>query len=328
VLTWIVPAGQLAGTTAITVDVSDDQSPPAITSAVVTFDLTDPVTGYQAPPPLPPVTVTASPAVQVDVGQAMSVDLSGLAHEPVQGAKLTYDLGPGAPTGVSIDPTTGLLTWDVPATQRIGTYPVTFIVTGSNTPSQIASETIDLTVVDTGPPPTITAPAVSTRNGLSITLGFTAPVDPATASDAANYILTEPGEERKSHKRAASPPKAIPLRVLFDPTTDEVTLRALKKPRPHAVLTLTIVGSGTGGIAKLDGLQLAGAGASGTNYLATIAGKKISHTAAVVKRATGTPSGPLSMARNPLERTVILGTIPTVTSRRPGQVSFTGERGS
>ena len=84
VLTWIVPAGQPAGMTAITVDVSDDQSPLATTSAVVTFDLTDPITGYQAPPPLPPVTVTASPAVQVDVGHSMSVPLSGLAHQPVQ----------------------------------------------------------------------------------------------------------------------------------------------------------------------------------------------------------------------------------------------------
>ncbi len=330
VLTWIVPAGQPAGMTAITVDVSDDQSPLATTSAVVTFDLTDPITGYQAPPPLPPVTVTASPAVQVDVGHSMSVPLSGLAHEPVQGAKLTYDLGPGAPTGVSIDPTTGLLTWDVPATQRIGTYPITFIVTGGNTSSQIASETVDLTVVDTGPPPTITAPAVRTRKRLSIALRFSVPVDPATASDAANYILTELGARRKGHKQAPPPPRVIPLGVLFDPTTDEVTLRALNRPRPHAVLTLTIVGSGDGGIAKLDGLQLAGAGVPGTNDVVTIAGKKISHAAALVKRPTaaGAPSGPLSMARNPLERTVILGTIPTETGRRPGQVSFTGERAS
>ena len=186
---------------------------------------------------------------------------------------------------MSIDPTTGLLTWDVPATQRIGTYPITFIVTGGNTSSQIASETVDLTVVNTGPPPTITAPAVSTRHGLSITLGFSVPVDPATASDAANYILTELGE-RKGHKQAPPPPRVIPLGVLFDPTTDEVTLRALNRPRPHAVLTLTIVGSGDGGIAKLDGLQLAGAGVPGTNDVVTIAGKKISHAAALVKRPT------------------------------------------
>ena len=57
------------------------------------------------------------------------------------------------------------------------------------------------------------------------------PVDPATASDAANYILTEPGEKHKGHKKAAPPPRVIPLGVRFDPMTDEATLRALKKPR-------------------------------------------------------------------------------------------------
>ncbi len=298
VLTWIVPAGQSAGMTAITVNVSDDQSPPVTTSAVVMFDLTNPATGYQSPPPLPPVTVTASPVVQVNVGQAMSLALSGLAHDPVQGAKLTYDLGPGAPTGVSIDPTTGLLTWDVPATQRIGTYPVTFIVTGSNTPSQIASETIDLTVVDTGPPLAVSTPTVSTKKGYSITLSFSEPVDPATASNPANYILTE-AANKPGGKKKSPPPRVIKLIVGYDAATNQVTLKAAKKPKAGEVLTLTIVGSGAAGIAKLDGLQLAGDGAAGTNYVATIAGKRISHTAAVVKSTTAAPSGPLSMAPIP-----------------------------
>ena len=38
-LTWVVPAGQPTGITAITVNISDDQSPPDTTSAVVTLDL-------------------------------------------------------------------------------------------------------------------------------------------------------------------------------------------------------------------------------------------------------------------------------------------------
>ena len=55
---------------------------------------------------------------------------------------------------------------------RIGTYPVTFIVTSGNTPPQTASETIDLTVVDASPPPTVSTPVVSTRKRLSILAAF------------------------------------------------------------------------------------------------------------------------------------------------------------
>ena len=211
---------------------------------------------------------------------------------------LTYSLSPGAPAGVSINPTTGVLSWNVPATQRIGIYPVTVIVSDNSSPPKTAYETIDLSVVDPSPPPTISTPTVSTKKGFSITFSFSVPVDPATASDPANYILTEAPPKHRGKKKTPAP-KVIRLIVSFDAATDQVTLKAAKKPKAGMVLTLTVVGAG--GIAKLDGLQLAGAGASGTNYVATITGKRISHTAAVVKCATASaaPSGPLSMAHIP-----------------------------
>jgi hypothetical protein len=46
------------------------------------------------------------------------------------------------------------------------------------------------------------------------------------------------------------------------------------------VLTLTVIGTGPAGIAKLTGLQLAGGGQPGTNYIATIKGKRITPTLA------------------------------------------------
>ena len=48
-------------------------------------------------------------------------------------------------------------------------------------------------------------------------------------------------------------------------------------------LTLTVVGTGPSGIAKLDGLQLAGSGGQpGTNYVASVTAKAVKPIAAVV----------------------------------------------
>ena len=166
-----------------------------------------------------------------------------------------------------------MLTWNVPATQRIGIYPVTVIVSDNSSPPKTAYETIDLSVVNPSPPPTISTPTVSTKKGFSITLGFSVPVNPATASNPANYILTEAPRKHRGKKKTPAP-KVIRLIVSYDAATNQVTLKAAKKPKAGMVLTLTVVGAG--GIAKLDGLQLAGAGVSGTNYVATITGKRIS----------------------------------------------------
>ena len=140
------------------------------------------------------------------MGQPFSLDVARLASDPdTPSLPLTYSLGPGAPAGVSINSTTGLLSWNVPATQRIGTYPVTVIVADDSSPANTASETIDLAVVNPGPPLTVAAPAVSTNKGFSITFSFSSPVDPVIAANPANYILTEAANDPRGKKRASSP---------------------------------------------------------------------------------------------------------------------------
>ena len=337
VLTWTPAAGQAIGATTIAVDVSDDSTPPNVTVATITVDV--------APAPVaPPVLQAVSQAPNVDVGQTFTLDLSKLASDPnPTPLPLSYSLGAGAPAGVSVDATTGLLTWNVPATQKIGTYPIMVVVSDDSSPRKTVSETISLSVADPGSAPTITSPAVSTKKGFSITFGFSVPVDPATASNAANYILTEPGKKPKGKHKPTPPPVVIGASVAYNQATNQVTLKLAKKPKSGTVLTLTIVGTGPGGIAKLDGLQLAGSGQPGTNYVATIRGKGISPTAAVTEHtivvrtaraqtalvryhsasselsresASGAPGGPLALARTPIERTLVLGVIPTGSIQR------------
>ena len=107
-------------------------------------------------------------------------------------------------------------------------------------------------------------------------------MDPATASNANNYILTEPARKPGSKKKPAPPPAVVRMSVSYNQATNQVTLKVAKKPKAGTVLTLTVVGSGANGIAKLTGLQLAGSGGQpGTNYVATIRGKRLTPTAAV-----------------------------------------------
>ncbi len=293
VFVWTPSAGQPTGATTITIDVSDNQSPPHTTVATFTVDVSP-------APAAPPVLRAVSQAASANVGQEFTFDVSSLASDPnTPPLPLTYSIAPAPPAGVSINPTTGLLSWNVPATQRIGNYPVTVIASDNSSPPKTASETLTIAVADPGPPPTVSTPVVSTKKGLTITFTFSQPVDPATAANVSNYILTMPSKKRASKKKPAPPPTVIHMSVSYNQATNQVTLKA-KKPKAGTVLTLTVVGSGANGIAKLTGLQLAGNGSqSGTNYVATIRGKRLTPTAAVSANTVVVRTAKVSVPHGP-----------------------------
>lgn len=231
----------------------------------------------------PPV-LAAIPAQIASDGGTLQVNLASYASDTSAApASLTYSLAAGAPSGVSVDPSSGVLTWSVPADQPIGSYPVTVVVSASTAPTMTASTTFDLNVTDPGPAPAITAATVTDKHGLTITLSFSQPLDPATAEDTANYILDIPAKPAKKHRKGPAPqPTPVPLSVSFNPSTDQVTLKVIGKVSLARPLDFTVVGTGPGGIAKVTGLLLAGSGGqSGTNYTATVTSKKIKSVAAV-----------------------------------------------
>ena len=176
-----------------------------------------------------------------------------------------------------------MLSWTVGANQRIGSYPITIQVSDNGSPQRSASETFNINVVDPGPAPMITTAKVTTKKGFSITLTFNEPVNPATAANLNNYILTAPAKKPKSKKKPTPPPTRIKLSVSYNQATNQVILKGPKTVKTSPALTLTVVGTGPSGIAKMDGLQLAGSGGQpGTDYVASVTTKNVRPTAAVL----------------------------------------------
>jgi ELWxxDGT repeat protein len=256
-----------------------------------------PTTPTSTPSPAPP-RIAPIPTQAADEGTTIQVNLESFASDPNTPAlSLTYSLAAGAPSGVGINPTSGLLTWTVPADQMIGTYPVTVVATDSGTPAQSTSATFNLDVIDPGPAPTISTATVSIKHGFAITLTFSQPLDQATALDASNYLLAIPAKPvGKHHKGPAPQPTPIPLGISYDAATNQVTLRAIGRVNLLKPLQFTVVGTAPGGVAKVTGLLLAGSGQAGTDYLATVTPRKVKPVASGAlavradARSTGHPS--------------------------------------
>jgi hypothetical protein len=209
-------------------------------------------------------------------------------------------------------------------------------VSDNGSPQHTASETFNVSVVDPSPV-TVSGATVTTKKGFTITLTLSGAVNPATANNSSNYILTAPAKKSKSKKKPAPPPTRIALSASYNQATNQVTLKGPKKVKTSPALTLTVVGTGPNGIAKLDGLLLAGNGRqAGTNYVAKVTGKAVSPTSAVVTNTivvrtaavvrhssslphvvaavSARPAGPMALARTPAIRDVVLGVIPSETS--------------
>jgi hypothetical protein len=181
---------------------------------------------------------------------------------------------------VSLDPASGVFTWTPAATQHLGAYSFGITVTDNGSPplSQTATLTVDL--VDNSPA-TIAKAEISDKHGLSISLKFSQPVDASPAGDPNNYILLAPAKLKKKSKKVP-PPKPIHLSVRYNPSTATVTLTAKGKVRLNPALQLTVIGTGSDGIAKADGLLLAGSGGQpGTNYVAAVTATRIKQIQAV-----------------------------------------------
>jgi hypothetical protein len=91
---------------------------------------------------------------------------SGLGNDQV-----TYSLAPGAPPGVSINPTTGILSWDLGLANAGSTNAITVIVTDLTNPSASMEEAQVITVSDyLG----LTATSVPVQTGQTASLPLTA----------------------------------------------------------------------------------------------------------------------------------------------------------
>jgi Cadherin domain/Bacterial Ig domain/RTX calcium-binding nonapeptide repeat (4 copies) len=142
---------------ALTVEVTDDGTPPQTGAATITVNLTD--TGE--PPVVDPATFTVAEnaAAGTDVGTVTFTD-------PDAGQSHTFAITAGNTGGAfAINPTTGAITVAQPPNfEATPSYSLTVEVTDDGTPALSGSATITVNVTDVNESPSITAPTTVSAN--------------------------------------------------------------------------------------------------------------------------------------------------------------------
>lgn len=119
------------------------------------------------------------PITNRGIAQGQRLSITNLATDLESGTNgLTFSLDAGAPTGATIDPSTGAFTWTPSEAQGPGVYPVTVIVTDDGSPPLSDSKTFTVTVNEVNVAPVLGALSDYTVNA-GQTVSFT-----ATATDA------------------------------------------------------------------------------------------------------------------------------------------------
>ncbi len=239
----------------------DSTSTPSASSASVDVGRAAASTAFSASPDPAeagaPVTLSAS--VSGPVGPSGTVTFyDGLA--PIA----TAPLGPGGRAAVVV------------STLSPGSHTLSAIFGGDASLRAAASAPVVLLVAAPSTPPAIGSPApeAPTVSGVArygfhaepttLVVTFSEAVDPARATDPANYRITDPG---------GRPIGLASVKLASDGRTVLLTPRRLLDV--HRAYRLTVVGTPPGGIAGPSGLPLAGSGAPGTDFSTAITRKTL-----------------------------------------------------
>ncbi len=205
--TWTPGASAAGNQFSVTITVTDNGTP--LLSASRTFTIS--VTGAPPPPANTAPTLEPIPDRTVEANTLLSFTAAASdTDQPPQ--QLQFSLGPGAPSGAQINPTTGLFTW-TPGSDAAGSqFSITIFVTDNGSPALSASRTFTITVTTPPPPPPAnTAPSLAAIADRSVTAGTTLSVI-ASANDG-----DQPPQQLIFTLGAGAPPGAQinPLTGLF-----------------------------------------------------------------------------------------------------------------
>lgn len=148
---------------------------------------------------LPP---TIEPIEDQTVGEGDSLSLLVEAADPDEGQTLTFSLAENTPSGATIDPQSGLLTW-TPLDDRDGPVPVTVIVTDDGDPALQTSLTFFVTVENVAPLVEVAGTAARhVGETVSLTLAAT---DPSPVDQDAGFIyeVDWDGDDTFEHAEAS-----------------------------------------------------------------------------------------------------------------------------
>ncbi len=162
-LAWTPDESQGPGTFRFTVRATDSGTPNRTGSMLLTVQVAE---SNQAP------VLDPLPSLTIDEGSLLTLALTATdADLPPQ--TLTFSLGTNAPTGMTVDPGTGILTWIPSEEQGPGSYEITFLVSDSAFPPGSNRQTRRITVLETDNPPVIAQPSpqfVTEGSGLVLQL--------------------------------------------------------------------------------------------------------------------------------------------------------------
>jgi len=172
--TWTPTPPQGGTTHDITVEVVDDGT-PALTASR-SFKVAVGVSNEA--PVLPPI-------VNQTIAEGSTLTLAVTASDPNNNL-LTYALGAGAPSGMTVDPATGTIRWTPEESQGPGSYSITVEATDNGTPPLKASMSFNVLVTEVN-----TAPVLAALTDQTIARGETATFTPAaTDNDLPRQTLT------------------------------------------------------------------------------------------------------------------------------------------
>ena len=274
--------GSAPGSYAIAVFATDNASPPLFSLRTFT------VQTIVAP------VLAAIPAQSVTQGQNLTLSVAGYVSDPnLPERALTYSLDPGAPAGVRIDPSSGLVTWTPALSVPVGTYTIAVRATDSASTTLAAAESFSVNVQYGGPPPTVIGTSVSTKHGLTITITFSQAMDAGSVDNPSNYQLFLPGKGKKSRG------KTLALTPSSNGSSNVVTLKARGTIKLSPKPQLTIFGSAPGRLANSYGMLLDGDldGLPGSNYVAVVSKHDLSRVPSFALARVRLRSGAYTLER-------------------------------
>ena len=125
--TWTPGVDAAVGRPRSLFDVTNESTPPVTATFTVNV----------AAAPIVAPAIASIPVEIATVGTTFTLNVSQYASDPNTPAlSLSYSLGAGAPSGASIDPSSGILTWTPPSGQAVGAYPFTVDVTDNASPAE------------------------------------------------------------------------------------------------------------------------------------------------------------------------------------------------
>ncbi len=152
ILTFTPTADQPIGNTSIELTVSDNLSPPDTSYAYLEVQVF-------AAGTIPSPIIQSIPTQNVVAGQELQLNVSQYASDP-DSLPLTYSLQFGPPSGATIDPNTGILTW-TPTIGQTGANTIWVEVEDNQSPPATTLQTVTVDVFLYSPPVLQTIPTQS-----------------------------------------------------------------------------------------------------------------------------------------------------------------------